>query len=97
LLPKIRLFISKAGDNPQLLDLLSRANMNKVLQEIADKDKTHYRIFNQILGPFSETNTSYYKSSVGGYHAVKLRRYDDLSIIIFTVKILQNLLKFLIF
>lgn len=69
---------SKAGNNPLLNDLLSRANMNKVLQEIADKDKTHYRIFNQILGPFGETNTSYFKSSVGGYHAVKLRRYDDL-------------------
>ena len=69
---------AKAGDNPQLNELLSRANMNKVLQEISDKDKTHYRIFNQIIGPFSETNTSYYKSSVGGYHAVKLRRYDDL-------------------
>ena len=35
-------------------------------------------IFNQLLGPFNETNTSYYKASVGGYHAVKLRRYDDL-------------------
>lgn len=69
---------SKAGNNPLLTDLLSRANMNKVLKEISEKDKTHYRVFNQILGPFNETNTSYYKASVGGYHAVKLRRYDDL-------------------
>ena len=68
----------KAGDNPLLNDLLSRANMNKTLEEITEKDKTHYRIFNQLLGPFNETNTSYYKASVGGYHAVKLRRYDDL-------------------
>ena len=57
---------SKAGNNTFLLDLLSRANMNKALQEIADKEKNHYRIFNQILGPFGETNTSYFKSSVGG-------------------------------
>lgn len=68
----------KAGDNPLLNDLLSRTNMNKTLEEITEKDKTHYRIFNQLLGPFNETNTSYYKASVGGYHAVKLRRYDDL-------------------
>ena len=68
----------KAGNSELLNDLLSRANMNKTLETIAEKDKTHYRIFNQLLGPFNETNTSYYKSSVGGYHAVKLRRYDDL-------------------
>ena len=70
--------IGKAGNSELLNDLLSRVNMNKTLETIAEKDKTHYRIFNQLLGPFNETNTSYYKSSVGGYHAVKLRRYDDL-------------------
>ena len=70
--------IGKAGNSELLNDLLSRVNMNKTLEEIAEKDKTHYRVFNQLLGPFNETNTSYYKSSVGGYHAVKLRRYDDL-------------------
>ena len=48
------------------------------METIAEKDKGHYRIFNQTLGAFSETNTSYFKSSIGGYHAVKLRRYDDL-------------------
>jgi len=68
----------KVGNNELLNDLLSRVNMNKTLEQIAEKDKTHYRIFNQLLGPFGETNTSYFKSSVGGYHAVKLRRYDDL-------------------
>ena len=70
--------IGKAGNSELLNDLLSRVNMNKTLETIAEKDKTHYRIFNQLLGPFNETNTSYYKASVGGYHAVKLRRYDDL-------------------
>ena len=68
----------KAGNSELLNDLLSRVNMNKTLETIAEKDKTHYRVFNQLLGPFNETNTSYFKSSVGGYHAVKLRRYDDL-------------------
>ena len=51
--------------------------MNHALETIAEKDKSHYRIFNNILGTFNETNTSYFKSSIGGYHAVKLRRYDD--------------------
>lgn len=72
------LLISKVGDNANLQSLLANANVNKTLETIAAKDQSHYRIFNQLLGPFNETNTSYFKSSVGGYHAVKLRRYDDL-------------------
>lgn len=68
----------KVGNNPNLQSLLANAPTNKVLETIAEKDKTHYRIFNQLLSPFNETNTSYFKSSIGGYHAVKLRRYDDI-------------------
>jgi hypothetical protein len=68
----------KVGSNTNLQSLLAYAPINKVLETIAEKDKTHYRVFNQLIGPFNETNTSYFKSSIGGYHAVKLRRYDDL-------------------
>jgi len=67
----------KVQGNPNLEPLLAHVNINKTLETIAEKDQTHYRIFNNILGTFSETNTSYFKSSIGGYHAVKLRRYDD--------------------
>lgn len=69
--------IDKVGDNSHLQSLLRNANMNEALQTLAEKDKAHYRVFNQLLGTFGETNTSYFKSSIGGYHAVKLRRYDD--------------------
>ncbi|QIY89252.1 YfhO family protein [Chryseobacterium gallinarum] len=71
------LLVEKVQANPALSSVLSDVNVNKTLETIAEKDKTHYRIFNNILGTFSETNTSYFKSSIGGYHAVKLRRYDD--------------------
>lgn len=67
----------KVQGNPNLESIIANVNVNKTLETIAEKDKTHYRIFNNILGTFSETNTSYFKSSIGGYHAVKLRRYDD--------------------
>ncbi|MCS3532687.1 YfhO family protein [Chryseobacterium sp. JUb7] len=71
------LLAEKVEANPSLSSILSSVHVNKTLETIAEKDKTHYRVFNNILGTFSETNTSYFKSSIGGYHAVKLRRYDD--------------------
>lgn len=67
----------KAAENPYIKGLISQVNVNKVLADISENDKTHYRIYNQTLGTFSETNTSYFKSSIGGYSAAKLRRYDD--------------------
>lgn len=72
------LMVEKVGDNRELQSLLMNANVNKTLETIAERDKGHYRIYNQTINPFGETNTSYFKASVGGYHAVKLRRYDDL-------------------
>jgi hypothetical protein len=44
------------------------------------KDTSLYRVFNISTGlsPFSEARTSLYNKSVGGYSAVKLRRYQEL-------------------
>ncbi len=61
---------------------------------LQDKD-LNFRVFDMTASPFSSANASYFHKSIGGYHAAKLKRFNEVIDKQFTSSINQDVLDML--
>jgi hypothetical protein len=62
---------------------------------ILQDNDPHFRVYNASGDAFSETRTSYFHRSIGGYHAAKLRNYQDIIETKFNGQLSMNVLNML--
>lgn len=77
-------FVSKRQHD----NVMAKTQADELILQDPDID---YRVANLTLSPWQDGTTSYHHKSIGGYHGVKLRRYQDL-IDVYLSQGLQNII-----